>query len=362
MTLIYTDSEVIDREWIPYLGLDNFTITHSLAEYFANPATHKLAFTAHRMHLSYDDDPRVYDSFEHKVRQLGQHSDLVFCIESELHNYHWAMYDQCHASNVYWCQPGLVNDRSDMAPHVIFWGDWFKTTTAVYKHLPDILADLKPFDVKSQSFDALLGSPKPHRDFVAKATEHNELHDQITLTYGGAWKDTEFYAKDYFVWEPNCVPQQDIIGTADWVSYNGHQCHLSQVIPMQVYNNTAYTIIAETDCDNTLSFYSEKTAKAFIARRLFVAFSGYKFLANLHQLGFQTFDSVIDESYDLEPDFDTRMARAFEQVRRLCQLPQQEILTKIRPIVEHNHNLIMHTDWTRLAVDQIRTRIHSRLG
>jgi hypothetical protein len=248
-----------------------------------------------------------------------------------------------------------------MAPHVIFWGDWFKTTTAVYKHLPDILADLKPFDVKSQSFDALLGSPKPHRDFVAKATEHNELHDQITLTYGGAWKDTEFYAKDYFVWEPNCVPQQDIIGTADWVSYHGHQCHLSQVIPMQVYNNTAYTIIAETDCDNTLSFYSEKTAKAFIARRLFVAFSGYKFLANLHKLGFETFGTVIDESYDLEPDFKTRMSLAFEQVRRLCQIPQQEILTKIQPIVEHNHNLIMHTDWNSLAINQIQSRIDQLL-
>jgi hypothetical protein len=132
-------------------------------------------------------------------------------------------------------------------------------------------------------------------------------------------------------------------------------------MPVQVYNHTAYTIIAETDCDNTLSFYSEKTAKAFIARRLFVAFSGYKFLANLHKLGFETFGTVIDESYDLEPDFKTRMSLAFEQVRRLCQIPQQEILTKIQPIVEHNHNLIMHTDWNSLAINQIQSRIDQLL-
>jgi len=362
MILIYTDSEVVDREWIPYLALNDINITHSLREYLTGTATHKLAFTAHRMHLSYDPDPDAYESFEHKVRQLVQHSDLVFCIESELHNYHWSMYDQCHAENVYWCQPGLVNDRPDMQQHLIFWGDWFKTTTAVYKRLPGKLAELTPFDVKPRSFDALLGSPKPHREFVAKATAHHNLHDQITLTYGGAWKNTEFYAKDYFLWEPDCVPQQHIIGTADWVSYHGHQCHLSQVIPVQVYNNTAYTIIAETDCDNTLSFYSEKTAKAFIARRLFVAFSGYRFLENLHSLGFQTFADIIDESYDQEPDFERRMGMAFAQVKRLCQLPQQEILQRIQPIVEHNHHLIMGTDWTRLAVDQIRARIHSRLG
>jgi hypothetical protein len=362
MILIYTDSEVIDREWIPHLALGDINITHSLPEYLVGTATHKLAFTAHRMHLSYDPDPDAYVSFEHKVQQLSQNSDLVFCIESELHHYHWAMYDQCHAQNVYWCQPGLVNDQPDMQQHIIFWGDWFKTTAMVYKTLTNQLAALRPFDVKPQSFDALLGSPKPHRDFVARAVEHSNLQKQIILTYGGDWKDTEFYARDYFIWEPDCVPQQNIIGTADWVSYHGHQCHLSQVIPQQVYNNTAYTIIAETDCDNTLSFYSEKTAKAFIARRLFVAFSGYKFLENLHELGFKTFGTVIDESYDLEPDFDTRMALAFEQVRRLCELPQQEIFEKIRPVVEHNYNLIMRTDWTRHAVDKIRARIHSRLG
>ena len=361
MIIIYSDSEVVDREWIPYLSLDNFVITHRLSEYLANSATLKLAFTAHRMHLSYDE-PDAYENFEHKVQQLSQHSDLVFCIESELHNYHWTMYDQCHAENVYWCQPGLVNDRPDMQQHIVFWGDWFKTTATVYKTLSDQLSELRPFAVKPQSFDALLGSPKPHRDFVAKAIEQGDLQKQIIATYGGDWKNTDFYAKDYFIWEPGCVPQQEIIGTCDWVSYHGHQCHLSQVIPVQVYNKTAYTIIAETDCDNSLSFYSEKTAKAFIARRLFVAFSGYKFLANLHELGFETFGTVIDESYDLEPDFDTRMSRAFEQVRRLCLLPQHEILDKIRPIVEHNHNLIMRTDWTQHAVAKIRARIHSRLG
>lgn len=362
MIVIYTDSEVIDREWLPLLSLDRFELTHSLPEYMAHPAMHKLAFTAHRMHLSYDPEPFVYNSFEHKVRLLSQHSDLVFCIESELHRYHWNMHDQCHADNVYWCHPGLINDRPNIAAHIIFWGDWFKTTTAVYKALPGQLSQLRPFDIKDQMFDALLGSPKPHRDFVAWATQQHGLQDQIVVTYGGTWKNTEFYAQEYFLWEPNCVPQQQIIGTADWVSYHGHQCHLSQVIPLQVYNNTAYTIIAETDCDNTLSFYSEKTAKAMIARRLFVAFSGYRFLDNLHHLGFQTFAGIIDESYDLEPDFERRMSMAFEQVRYLCGQPQQKILEQIRPIVEHNHNLIMHTDWTRFSTDQIGAKIHSRLG
>jgi hypothetical protein len=321
------------------------------------PAEYKIAFTTHRLHCDYDANSRAYQGFEDKLIKLSENSLLVFSFESELHNYHWSLWNQCHRPNVYWCQPGFVNDRDNMDSHLIYWGDWFKTTTQLYKKLPNILDNLKPYQPKPRMFDALLGSPKPHRTFVYEAVQTHGLQDQFVLTYGGAWKDNDFYAQDYFIWEPDCEPEDKIIGTADWVRYHGQQCHLSQVIPQQVYNDTAYSIVAETDYDNTLSFFSEKTAKVMIARRLFVAFSGYKFLHNLKRLGFQTFDSVIDESYDLIQDGLDRYRAAFEQVKWLCNQPQQEILEKIRPIVQHNHDLIMQTDWTAYTSTRIQSLI-----
>jgi hypothetical protein len=179
------------------------------------------------------------------------------------------------------------------------------------------------------------------------------------LSYGGAWKDEEFYAKDYFIWEPGCEPVVNIIGTADEVRYYGQHCHLSQVIPLDVFNSTAYSIIAETDHDNTLSFFSEKTAKPIIARRLFVAFTGYKFLHNLRHLGFRTFDGVIDESYDLILDDNERYTAAWAQVERLCDTPQLEILPLIADIAEHNYQLLMNTDWTQFAADRVRAQIQT---
>ena len=68
-------------------------------------------------------------------------------------------------------------------------------------------------------------------------------------------------------------------------------------------------------------------------------------LRNLKQLGFQSFDSVIDESYDAIEDNNTRFRHAMEQVKYLCEQPQQEILDKIKPIVDHNFNVMMSTDW-----------------
>lgn len=357
MTAIYSDSQVIDLDWIPNLKFhDAIEVFHSFENYRDSAHSKKIAFTAHRLHCTYDRDCKVYQGFEDKIVKLSQISNLVFSLESELHNFHWQIWHHCHRPNVYWIQPGMVND-SDMQDHIIHWADFFKLNTNLYKKLSHKLDELTPYQSKPMMFDAMLGSIKPHRQFVYDSVIEHGLQDHMILTYGGRWNNNEFYAKDYFVWEPNCVPQQAIIGTADFVDYLGQVTPLSHVIPINVYNQTAYSIVCETDHDNTLSFFSEKTAKVLIARRLFVAFSGYKFLQNLRSLGFRTFDGIIDESYDQIRNDRERYTAAFEQIRWLCSQPQEQILAKIRPIVDHNHDLIMNTDWTLRAVTDVQQHV-----
>ena len=90
-----------------------------------------------------------------------------------------------------------------------------------------------------------------------------------------------------------------------------------------------------------------------IARRLFIVFSGYKFLQNLRAQGFCTFGDMIDESYDVIKDDNKRYTAAFEQVKYLCTLDQQLVFEKINTVVEHNYNHIMNTNWTQFAANQI---------
>lgn len=362
MILVYSDSQIIDLEWIPNVRFPGpIQICHSFEEYILTPAEKKIAFTAHRLYCSYEPDCPAYVDFEDKIIQLSKVSNLVFAIESELHQYHWDMWGKCHSNNVYWVQPGAVNDNDSMNSHLLYWGDWFKTTTILYKALPQTLEKFHPYTIKPKYFDALLGSPKPHREFVSNAVKENNLQDKFIITYGGQWNDNEFYAKDYFIYEPGTEIIDNAPGTMGWAQYNGQQCHLSQIIPIDVFNNTAYSIVAETDFDNTLSFYSEKTVKPMIYKRLFVAFSGYKFLYNLQKLGFKTFDNVIDESYDLIKDDTARLAAAFEQVKYLCNTPQEEILPKIKDTLEHNYNLMMNTNWTTYANNLVSTVIENKL-
>ena len=72
-----------------------------------------------------------------------------------------------------------------------------------------------------------------------------------------------------------------------------------------------------------------------------------------------TFWDVIDESYDNEINDAKRYNMAFEQVKRLCAMDQEEVYDTIRPVLEHNYKHIMSTDWTTFAANQIRDKINS---
>jgi hypothetical protein len=69
-----------------------------------------------------------------------------------------------------------------------------------------------------------------------------------------------------------------------------------------------------------------------------VHFGVAHWLKKLKTFGFQTFDSIMDESYDNIQDDILRWQTAFDQVKWLSQQNHTELLQKIKPILDHNHN------------------------
>ena len=85
-----------------------------------------------------------------------------------------------------------------------------------------------------------------------------------------------------------------------------------------------------------------------MSKRLFVIFGGPNHLAALHQLGFKTFDNVIDESYDTVQDHVRRWTMAAEQITHLLSQDPVEVYQKVLPTLQHNQELILKTDWLKL--------------
>jgi hypothetical protein len=86
---------------------------------------------------------------------------------------------------------------------------------------------------------------------------------------------------------------------------------------------------------------TEKTFKAIALEMPFVLVAPAGSLAYLREYGFQTFDSVFDESYDLETDDLRRIEKVTALLKSLDQMSvrqRHEIHQACLPIVEYNYN------------------------
>jgi hypothetical protein len=212
---------------------------------------------------------------------------------------------------------------------------------------------------KKYLFEALLGCPRENRLYVfSKILKNKNMLDNSILTFRNCflfeWETLEFFLKstderikkifnDVKAFYPYVSPSMD----KSWENVTENELtrryFLDGIdIPWKVYENTWYSILTET---NDISFnitdiskVSEKTAKLFLAKRVFVMFGCYQNLKLLHNLGFKTFDCIIDESYDNETDHFIRFEKAFQQVELLTTLDPEDVYNKTETIREHNFN------------------------
>jgi hypothetical protein len=122
---------------------------------------------------------------------------------------------------------------------------------------------------------------------------------------------------------------------------------MSHSIPIEIYQQSWYSIVAETQAYKS-NYITEKTSKPLFEKRIFVMFGPQGLLGRLRELGYRTFDGIIDESYDDEVDHEIRWTKAFEQVLKLSKADHRALYDQAYPILEHNHRWIVGNHRNRL--------------
>lgn len=217
-------------------------------------------------------------------------------------------------------------------------------------------------------FDALLGSKKSFRKWIFSNLKQLDLLDKSLVSLSSGPYDNYYDEFDYILpcqeypnyysLELNQLDDptfrqakiQAIID--DKLFYSGQPAetryfslcntrkpNLSYLMPRDVYLNSWYSIISETNISD-INFITEKTFKCFLGGRIFICFGAHKHLDFVQQQGFKTFHGIIDESYDLIPDPVQRFQAAWQQVQILANSDPAELYKQAQPIIEHNYNLI----------------------
>jgi hypothetical protein len=199
-------------------------------------------------------------------------------------------------------------------------------------------------------FEALLGQATPSRCKLSEWIQQSDFIDKTLLSVSGSQGPEHFYrtsmldqldhAQMALVSKPELNDN-----SANWFyqdlnnNFFGTKMPVNIYIPKAIYENSWYSIVAETN-PTFGAFFTEKTAKAIYGQRVFILFGGYRSLFRLRELGYRTFENLIDESYDEIPDHNKRWQCAWQTVESLAKMDPQLLYSQAQEILVHNYQLI----------------------
>ena len=142
----------------------------------------------------------------------------------------------------------------------------------------------------------------------------------------------------------------------DQVKRNDH----STVVPY--YFNNAYCAIAiesQFDVDQSNgAFITEKTFKSIKHGQMFFVAGGANSLQALRDLGYRTFDHVLDNSYDTITNHTQRWQRLHEAVQRTRQAGLHNLFVQCLDDITHNQQLFLASKQDRLNI--LHRKIHEQ--
>ena len=102
-----------------------------------------------------------------------------------------------------------------------------------------------------------------------------------------------------------------------------------------IFNEGIYSF----DASNIAPWITEKTYKPIACKKIFLCYGMKGSLEFIRQLGFKTFDCIIDETYDTIDDPDDRRTALVSEIERLSNLNEAEtkqLIYRANSITEHN--------------------------
>jgi hypothetical protein len=204
-------------------------------------------------------------------------------------------------------------------------------------------------DQRSYEFLFLNGRLRPHRKCLIDGLRERKLLDHALWSNLGSTVEMEFTSKlepdkqepirllppEYEI--SRAVPQLTQVSTVGFVKHElfGNTWGDAIVNP-RCYTDTWFSLVSETIFDYPHSFRTEKIYKPILMAHPFVVAANRGYLRDLQNAGFQTFDSIIDESYDQIDCPHARIKRIIETVRYLVKGGPEHFWEASRDICKYN--------------------------
>jgi hypothetical protein len=244
------------------------------------------------------------------------------------------------------CVKVVLGTKLDHIPQhpVVRWifYPWFAALSqqTALRQLPQGRPDLVDPNSKPQRFLSLTGADKPHRYLLIKYLEWLGCADQGVITWNHNHVDRDPGSRLSALPEFQAWLHNNPGGDPRYISVQDPSTGIKKgwFAAAKFYEQAGWDVIQEYTADLAQGvFLTEKPWRSMLMGVPFVINGGRGSLRVLRDLGYQTFDGIIDESYDDIADPGLRIQAVAHQVQRICtqSLPWHDI----EPRVRHNQDL-----------------------
>jgi len=171
---------------------------------------------------------------------------------------------------------------------------------------------------KQVSFCSMSAVHKKHRDYIIENLLPQFHKSRYAIKYAGQQFGVDLSNVDF-------VPKYSDTEDQNYFHVEGYrlfenttgkklQVRPSQYMPIDIYNISYYNLVAESNHEGSHFFPTEKIWRPILSGIPFVCISTQNSLKRIRDLGFRTYDTVWDESYDSIKNSQQRL----EAVTKLC--------------------------------------------
>lgn len=265
------------------------------------------------------------DRVANKYKLQSCKAELVMDFEGNAHyDYHVATEEET------WLQPNTLHHGPYEKKFLNFNRRW-------RLHRPTFVMLLKHYGILDQGFVSLApsdcGNSWNHELWMTIMNMHQRFPDITYIAH--QLKEELMEMPDLYLDTPDLV-------------YN-HAPIDANAEHNRLYEQSYFSLVSETHYYMShkgyepTRFLSEKAWKPILFKHPFIMISTPNILSCLKQIGYKTFDGIIDESYDSILDDGQRMLAIVEETKRLASFTDEqrnEFIDQCKEICEYNFNVL----------------------
>ena len=328
------------------------------------PMSSLLEYSIHPQIYCYDQEPLNYDLYQKSTYndaanfyQQKYHGELTIFHGYNLRIFPWNIYDKCLLLH---SEQNSLNVRQYADSHFIpvyYWShavialDWFRYA----KHV-----DITPNNLQKQFliYNRAWAGTREYRLKFTELLQKNNLANDCQTSFNPQDPEHNIHYTDHIFKNPNFKSEVNI-GVFPTTSASTIS---SADFNIEDYANTKFEIVLETLFDDSRIQLTEKIFRPIACGHPFLLASTPGSLEYLRSYGFKTFDGIVNESYDDEPDPIKRLTLIVNAMKTITNWSVEEQATnwnKIKKITEYNKQHFFSNAFFELVIGELKSNLKS---